>query len=84
MSAVNSVGQWRSEIAKTPLAFRPALHTPEQVVAALVPYYGPNRRVSAIFVDHSSCETRVEATLNTLVAALRQYLPSVVPLLVIE
>jgi precorrin-4 methylase len=52
------------------LAFRLSLHSIDEIVNALIPFYGPHCRTSAIFHDAPAEETRIDATLDTISGAL--------------
>ncbi|MBN9064093.1 MAG: hypothetical protein BGP06_12875 [Rhizobiales bacterium 65-9] len=74
----------RSQSAsRPPLVFRPSLHSVEQIVNALTPFYGPHCPVCAVFNDNSLEESRVNAKVSTVASALRGYMGSEAPLLVI-
>jgi precorrin-4 methylase len=72
-----------SPSSRAPLVFRPSLHTIDEIVNALAPFYGPNCPISAVFNDNSPKESRVDATLSTVVGVLRNYVGSREPVLVI-
>jgi len=55
------------------LAFRPALHSIEQIVHALVPYYGPNHPVAAIAIDAVYPQARIEGTLSSIAAMVSEH-----------
>jgi precorrin-4 methylase len=65
------------------LAFRSSLHSVDDIVNALIPFYGPHCRTSAIFHDSLSAETRIDATLETIAGALINYATNRRPVLVI-
>lgn len=57
-------------IARLPLAFRPSLHTLDEVLRALMPFYGPNCPIAAVYHTEGIGEARFEATLGTLLGKL--------------
>lgn len=69
--------------ARPPLVFRPALHSLEEIVHALTPFYGPRCPISAVFNDNCPNESRVAARLNNVASVLRGYAGAGEPVLVI-
>jgi precorrin-4 methylase len=68
---------------RAPLIFRPALHSIDDIVHALIPFYGPRCPISAHFKDSSPKGSRIDATLGTIVNALPASSGSREPTLVI-
>ena len=66
------------------LTFRPSLHSIEQIVHALVPYYGPNHPIAAISTDPRHADTCIEATLGSISAILTDNASFSRPVLVIR
>lgn len=65
-------------------AIRPTLHSIEQIVQALVPYYGFNCPIAAISLDSVHAESCIEGTLNTIAAILANNATFSRPVLVIR
>jgi precorrin-4 methylase len=84
ISRVSDVSPDAPERRSTPLlAFRLSLHSIDDIVNALIPFYGPHCRTSAIFHEAPSVETRIDATLDTISGALINCATNRRPVLVI-
>lgn len=56
--------------SRAPLAIRPSLHSIEDIVNHLSPFYGPHCPIVAVFGQFTSMSTQIEATLSTIAARL--------------
>jgi hypothetical protein len=66
------------------MGFRASLHSVQDLVNALLPYYGPQCRVSAIDLGRLNGEVCVEGTLESIAGMLAKADGYLKPLLVIR
>jgi precorrin-4/cobalt-precorrin-4 C11-methyltransferase len=81
---MNMPGSESGQASRPLLAFRPSLHSIEQIVHALMPFYGMNCPIAAISVDTVHGESCVEATLGSITAMLANNAAFSRPILVIR
>ena len=79
----SSSAGWTGQ-ARAPLAFRPSLHSIEQIVHALVPYYGLSHPVAAFSTDPLHGETCIQGTLDSIASMLNSHAALSRPVLVIR
>jgi precorrin-4 methylase len=73
-----------SQAAAPFLAIRPSLHSVEDIVRALMPYYGPNHPIVAISTEAINSESYIEATLSSIADILIEKAAFSRPILVIR
>lgn len=81
---MSKVGDAWADTTPPMLTFRPSLHSIEQIVHALVPYYGLNHPIAAISTDPLQPESCIEATLGSISALLMDKASFRRPVLIIK